>query len=87
MFGRGSYAIVRRCKSSIFFVAIRSEMEVLRPRRHEGVRWRFRPTLRVADAAFTGEKEVPLDAARLGMTCTASGAKEGKDGRRRWCHW
>ena len=29
MFGRGSYAIVRRCKSSIFFVAIRSEMEVL----------------------------------------------------------
>ena len=29
MFGRGSYAIVRRCKSSIFSVAIRSEMEVL----------------------------------------------------------
>ena len=28
MFGRGSYAIVRRCKSSIFFVAIRSAMEV-----------------------------------------------------------
>jgi len=27
MFGRGSYAIVRRCKSSIFSVAIRSEME------------------------------------------------------------
>ena len=29
MFGRGSYTLVRRCKSSIFFVAIRSEMEVL----------------------------------------------------------
>ena len=29
MFGRGSYAIVRWCKSSIFLVAIRSEMEVL----------------------------------------------------------
>jgi len=28
MFGRGSYAIVRRCKSSIFSVAIRNEMEV-----------------------------------------------------------
>ena len=28
MFGRGSYAIVRRCKSSIFFVAIRSAVEV-----------------------------------------------------------
>ena len=28
MFGRGSYTIVRRCKSSIFFVAIRSEIEV-----------------------------------------------------------
>lgn len=28
MFGHGSYAIVRRCKSSIFFVAIRSEIEV-----------------------------------------------------------
>ena len=27
MFGRGSYTIVRRCKSSIFFVAIRSAME------------------------------------------------------------
>ena len=64
MFGRGSYTIVRRCKSSIFSVAIRSEMEVLRPRRHTGVRWRFRSTLRVADTAFTCEKEVPLDAAR-----------------------
>ena len=42
-------------KVVFFFVAIRSEMEVLRPRRHEGVRWRFHPTLRVADAAFTGE--------------------------------
>ena len=49
--------------------------------------WRFRSTLRVADAAFTGEKEVPLDAARLAEWCTAHGAKEGKDGRRRWCHW
>ena len=29
MFGRGSYAIVRRCKSSIFSVAIRSAVEVL----------------------------------------------------------
>ena len=48
MFGRSSYAIVRRCKSSIFFVAIRSAMEVLRPRRHEGVRWRSRSTLRVS---------------------------------------
>ena len=28
MFGRGSYTLVRRCKSSIFSVAIRSEMEV-----------------------------------------------------------
>ncbi len=52
-------------KVVFFFVAIRSEMEVLRPRRHTGVRWRFRSTLRVADTAFTGEKEVPLDAARL----------------------
>ena len=51
-------------KVVFFFVAIRSEMEVLRPRRHEGVRWRFRSPLRVADTAFTGEKEVPLDAAR-----------------------
>ena len=76
MFGRSSYAIVRRCKSSIFFVAIRSAMEVLRPRRHEGVRWRSRSTLRVADTAFTGEKEVPLDAARLaGMTCRARGER------------
>ena len=30
--------------------------------------WRFRSTLRVADAAFTGEKEVPLDAARLAFS-------------------
>ena len=37
-------------------------MRCPRPRRHEGVRWRFRSTLRVADTAFTGEKEVPLDA-------------------------
>ena len=28
MFGRGSYTLVQRCKSSIFFVAIRSAMEV-----------------------------------------------------------
>ena len=32
----------------------------LRPRRHTGVRWRSRSTLRVADTAFTGEKEVLL---------------------------
>ena len=39
--------------------------------------WRFRSTLRVADAAFTGEKEVPLDAACLGMTCAASERSHG----------
>ena len=65
-------------KVVFFFFFIRSEMEVLRPRRHTGVRWRFRSTLRVADTAFTGEKEVPLDVARLaGMTCAASERSRG----------
>ena len=53
-------------------------MEPSASRRHKGVRWRFRSTLRVADAAFTGEKEVPLDAARLaGMTCASSERSRG----------
>ena len=78
MFGRGSYAIVRRCKSSIFFVAIRSEMEPSVSRRRASISWIFRSTLRVADTAFTGEKEVPLDVARLaGMTCAASERSRG----------
>ena len=52
------------------------------PTQRSLARRRFRSTLRVADTAFTGEKEVPLDAARLAEWCTAQGAKEGKDGRR-----
>jgi len=123
MFGRGSYAIVRRCKSSIFFrsnserdggICVLADTKVFvggsarrcaLPTQRSLARRIFRSTLRVADTAFTCEKEVPLDAARCrcsvhwreggsarrcasrGMTCTAHGAKEGKDGRRRWCHW
>ncbi|MBR4911863.1 MAG: hypothetical protein IKZ54_03370 [Bacteroidales bacterium] len=41
---------------------------------------RFRSTLRVADAAFTGEKEVPLDATRLGMVHPRTGQKREKMG-------
>ena len=79
-------------------------MEPSASRRRASISWRFRSTLRVADTAFTCEKEVPLDAARCrhsvhwreggsarrcasrGMVYRARG-KEGKDGRRRWCHW
>ena len=82
MFGRGSYTLVRRCKSSIFFrsnserdggICVLADTKVFvggsarrcaLPTQRSLARRIFRSTLRVADTAFTCEKEVPLDAAR-----------------------
>ena len=38
-------------------------------------------------AACTGCGRFRSTLSRLVEWCTAQGAKEGKDGRRRWCHW
>ena len=88
MFGRGSYAIVRRCKSSIFFVAIRSEIEVSASSQTR--RCSLEVPLDATRCRYSVHWREGGSARRSRISpewCTASGAKEGKDGRRRWCHW
>jgi len=54
-----------RCRHSVHWREGYSARRCALPTQRSLARRRFRSTLRVADAAFTGEKEVPLDAARL----------------------
>ena len=88
MFGRSSYAIVRRCKSSIFSVAIQSAVEVSASSQTRRCSSEVPlDAARCRHSVHWREGGSARRCASRGMTCAAHGAKEGKDGRRRWCHW